>query len=230
LAAHRKSLHRRLVNEIVRVGNTIRLEKVSYKAWQKQFGKSVALHAPGMLIDHLRRTVANTGGTLSEVPTQTTKLSQYCHGCGKYEKKSLSRRWHHCTCGIGPVQRDLYSAFLAAYLDPADPQPSSARYQEYWESAEMRLQAALEVLTQRAKEGQVLPRSVGIPHARARLPQSPATTHQELVYRQGRVEALGQEQEPAGFSQENLRDKSDQPCYNSTCEDTEASIGRKAIR
>jgi hypothetical protein len=27
-----------------------------------------------------------------------------------------------------------------------------------------------------------------------------------------------------------VTDKSDQPCYNSTCEDTEASIGRKAIR
>ena len=49
------------------VGNNIRIEKISYKAWQKQFGKSVGLRAPGMLIDHLRRTVASTGGTLSEV-------------------------------------------------------------------------------------------------------------------------------------------------------------------
>jgi len=51
LAAHRKSLHGRLVHEIIRVGNDLRIEKVSYQGWQKQFGKSVGLHAPGMLID-----------------------------------------------------------------------------------------------------------------------------------------------------------------------------------
>jgi hypothetical protein len=191
LAAHRKSLHGRLVNEIVHVGNHICIEKISYKGWQKQFGKSVGLRAPGMLIDHLRRTVASTGGTLHEFPTRTTKLSQYCHGCNRYEKKPLSQRWHHCACGVGPVQRDLYSAFLAAYLDLPDYLPSSAQYQQYWEGAELRLRAALEQLIQRAKEGQVLPQSVGIPSARARLSESLSTNQQELVYRRGRLEALG---------------------------------------
>jgi hypothetical protein len=191
LAAHRKSLHGRLVNEIVRIGNHITIEKVSYKGWQKRYGKSVGLRAPGMLIDHLRRTVASTGGTLSEVPTRSTKLSQYCHGCNSHAKKPLSERWHHCACGVGPIQRDLYSAFLAAYLEPPDYLPSSAQYHRYWEGAELRLRAALEVLSQRAKEGQVLPRSVGITHARARLPQSLDPNQQELVYRRGRLEALG---------------------------------------
>ena len=83
LAAHRKSLHGRLVHEIVAVGNTIITEKISYRAWQKQFGRSVGLRAPGMFIELLRRTVARTGGTLVEVPTRSTKLSQFCHGCGK---------------------------------------------------------------------------------------------------------------------------------------------------
>jgi hypothetical protein len=191
LAAHRKSLHGRLVHEIIRTGSDIHIEKISYKGWQKKFGKSVGLRAPGMLVDHLRRTVVSTGGTLTEVPTRTTKLSQYCHGCRTYSKKPLSQRWHHCACGVGPVQRDLYSAFLAAYLDPPDITPSSAQYHLYWESAELRLRAALERLHQRAKEGQVLPRSVGIPRAGARLPQSPVQLQQELVYRRGRLEALG---------------------------------------
>src|SRR5260221_467562 len=112
LAAHRKSLHGRMVHEIVRRGNTIRTEKLSYKAWQKQYGKSVGHSAPGMLIDHLRRTVASTGGTLDEFPTHSTKLSQYCHGCQSYVKKPLSQRWHQCACGVDPVQRDLDSAWL----------------------------------------------------------------------------------------------------------------------
>jgi len=194
LAAHRKSLHGRLVNQIVTMGNDIRLEKISYWGWQKRFGKSVGLRAPGMLVDHLRRTVAKTGGTLHEFPTRTTKLSQYCHGCRTYTKKPLSQRWHHCACGVGPVQRDLYSAFLAAHLDPTDTTPSIAH--DEWEGAETRLRAAMERLSQRAREGQVLPRSVGIPRAGARLPQSFAQSRQGLVYRRGRLEALAMTQEP----------------------------------
>jgi hypothetical protein len=181
LAAHRKSLHGRLAHEIVRQGNTIHLENVSYKAWQKQYGKSIGFRAPGLFVEMLKRTVAKTGGTLHEVSTKTTKLSQFCHGCNRYEKKQLKERWHCCACGIGPVQRDLYSAFLAAYLNPPDTIPSIA--QEHWEGAEARLSAAVEVLRQRAKEGQTLPRSVGIPNARARLPKSFAKLHQELIYR-----------------------------------------------
>jgi hypothetical protein len=189
LAAHRKSLHGRLVHQIMRRGNTIRTEKLSYKAWQKQYGKSVGRNSPGMFVEQLRRTVASTGGTLSEFPTRSTKLSQYCHGCGNYVKKPLSQRWHHCTCGIGPVQRDLYSAWLAAHLDYPNTIPSIA--QDFWEGADLRLRAAVEVLVQRAKEGQALPRSVGIPRAGARLPQSLAPNRQGLVYRHGRLEALG---------------------------------------
>jgi hypothetical protein len=179
LAAHRKSLHGRLVHEFVLMGNTIILEKISYRAWQKQYGRSVGLRAPGMFVALLKRTVARTGGTLIEVPTRSTKLSQFCHGCGKTVRKPLSQRFHHCTCGIGPVQRDLYSAFLAAYLDPAKPIPSCARYVVPWEGAEARLQAAHERVIQRAKEGQAMPRSMGITRAGARLPKSQNEPTQE---------------------------------------------------
>jgi hypothetical protein len=189
LAAHRKSLHGRLVHDIIRRGNDVRTEKLSYKAWQKQYGKSVGRNAPGMLLARLRRTVASTGGTLSEFPTRSTKLSQYCHGCQSYIKKPLSQRWHHCACGIGPVQRDLYSAWLAAHLNPTNSIPSIAH--DEWEGADLRLLAAVEVLQQRANEGQVVPRSVGIPRAGARLPESLAPNRLELVYRRGRLEALG---------------------------------------
>ena len=61
LSAHRKSLHGRLVHQIVSVGNTILTEKISYQGWQKQYGRSVGLRAPGMLIAHLRRTGAAHG-------------------------------------------------------------------------------------------------------------------------------------------------------------------------
>ncbi|GHO82408.1 hypothetical protein KSZ_04140 [Dictyobacter formicarum] len=198
LTAHRKSLHGRLVHQVCALGTTIIIEKISYKAWQRQYGKSVGLRAPGMFVDQLRRTVASTGGILVEVPTRTTALSQWCHGCGRKVKKPLSQRWHHCACGVGPVQRDLYSAFLAAYLDPADPTPSCAQYQPYWEGAEVRLRAAHECLMQRAKEGQVLPRSLGITRAGARLPESPEEPLQEsaVLLRHARLEAWEEPLEP----------------------------------
>jgi transposase len=188
LAAHRKSLHGRLVHEVVASGTTIISEHLSYRAWQKRYGKSVGAHAPGMFLEHIRRTVARTGGILNEVPTTNTKLSQYCHGCGHYEKKPLWQRWHHCACGIGPVQRDLYSAFLSCHLDLRTLVPSIA--QDTWESAETRLRAAIEDVCERARAGEDLPQSFGVPRAGVRLPRSRASDHQELRFHHDRVEAV----------------------------------------
>jgi hypothetical protein len=198
LAAHRKSLHGKKVHELVAMGNTVILEKLSYKAWQKQYGRSVGLRAPGMFVSMLKRTVASTGGTLLEVPTRQAKLSQFCHGCGRCLKKPLSQRWHQCACGIGPVQRDLYSAFLAAYLDPAEPLPSCAQYVIPWEGAEARLRAAHERVQQRANEGQSLPRSFGCARAGARRPSSPSQPTQEsaVLLTRGRLKAWKDGSEP----------------------------------
>ena len=198
LAAHRQSLHGHHVHEIVAVGNTVILEKISYKAWQKQYGKSVGLRAPGMFVEILRRTVASTGGTLIEVPTRPAKLSQFCHGCGGVVKKPLSERWHHCPCGVGPVQRDLYSAFLASTLSVDQLIPSCAQSVILWESAEARLQAAYERALQRANEGQSLPRSMGVPRAGARRPQSlgEPTPEPAFLLTQGRLAAWKDRSEP----------------------------------
>jgi transposase len=116
LAAHRKSLHGRLVHEILRLGDTIKLEKLSYKAFQKLFGKSVGKRAPGELVSHLKRLAESAGVNVVEFSTKTTKLSQTCHQCGTVKKKSLMTRVHKCNCGV-LCQRDLYSAFLARFVD-----------------------------------------------------------------------------------------------------------------
>ena len=151
-----------------------------------------------MFVELLRRTGAAHGRHPARASPHTTKLSQFCHGCGTTLKKPLALRFHQCPCGIGPVQRDLYSAFLAAYLDPRQPDPSHAQYLRYWESAETRLQAAWEEVVQRAKEGQTLPRSCGIPRARARLPRSlnEATQEPAFLLTRGRLEAWKHRSEP----------------------------------
>ncbi|HEY3992811.1 MAG TPA: AAA family ATPase, partial [Ktedonobacteraceae bacterium] len=119
----------------------------------------------------------------------------------RYVKKARSQRWHHCSCGLGPVQRDLYSAFLLAHLEPEQTIPSVT--QHVWEGAEPRLRAVMEDLQQRANEGQYLPRSMGMlasgkgaARARARRLKSPAYPHQEFALLIERQEALGEHQEP----------------------------------
>lgn len=201
LAAHRKSLHGHLAHRIAQMGTTIQIEKTSFKGWQKQYGRSIGLRAPGLFVAHLARIVAKTGGTLVEVSAYQTKLSQYCHQCRQYHKKPRSQRWHTCPCGLGPVQRDLYSAFLLAHLEPEQTIPSVT--QHVWESAEPRLRAVTEGLQQRANEGQHLPRSMGLSapdkgaaRARARRLKSPAYPHQEPVIPREQLEAVEEQQEP----------------------------------
>jgi Putative transposase DNA-binding domain len=186
LAAHRKSLHGHLAHRIAQVGTTISIEKTSFKAWQKQYGRSIGLRAPGLFVAHLTRIVAKTGGTLTRVSAYQTRLSQYCHQCRQYHKKPRSQRWHACPCGFGPVQRDLYAAFLLAYLEPEQTHPSIT--QTIWEGAEPRRLTVMEDLQQRANEGQRLPQSMGVsaPHkgaarAGARRLKSPADPQQEPV-------------------------------------------------
>ena len=46
LAATRKRSHGQLAHRILALGSTFHLEKISYRAWQKQFGRSVGRSAP----------------------------------------------------------------------------------------------------------------------------------------------------------------------------------------
>jgi transposase len=160
LAAHRKSLHGKLVNNILKSGDTFKLEKLSYKAFQKLFGKSVGKRAPGMFVSHLRSKAERVGGRVVEIPTYKTKLSQTCQ-CGRVEKKKLSERVHKCQCGI-QMQRDLYSAFLARHIEPDTFVLQVSQLLSDWQSAELRLWAAWRTATDnQPATGRLLPASFG---------------------------------------------------------------------
>ena len=117
LAAERRRSHGALANRILAQGTTIKTEKLNYKSWQKNYGRSVKVRAPGMLIDLLRRKAASAGGAMVDINPRTTKLSQFDHTTGNYVKKPLSQRSHVFGDGTALVQRDLYSAFLATCCD-----------------------------------------------------------------------------------------------------------------
>ena len=69
LAAHRKALYGQLVNTILSYGRYIKTEKLSYKAFQKMFGKSIGKRAPGMMMEQLRRKAESADGWVDEAPT-----------------------------------------------------------------------------------------------------------------------------------------------------------------
>ena len=157
-AAYRKTEHGKLVHRVIEHGTTINTEKLSYKAFQRNFGKSVGNRAPGLFMNLLRRKAESAGGRVLEFSTRTTRLSQVCHECGTVLKKPLSLRWHHCPCGVGPVQRDLYSAYLARHVENDILSTESAR--EGWCAAESLLREAVERIRQTAID-RIRPASFG---------------------------------------------------------------------
>lgn len=141
LASERRRAHGELCNRILVQGNIIKTEKLSYRAFQKIFGKSVGRSAPGKFIAELRRKAERAGGKLIEFSPRATRLSQYDHSTGAYVKKPLSQRLHHFGDGLmPPVQRDLYSAFLARFVESDVLDASQVK--EAWPGAELLLRRA----------------------------------------------------------------------------------------
>jgi putative transposase len=114
-AAYSKSQNRKLVNDILRNGNQIKTENVSVKGWQKRYGKAISAKSPGYFQSELKRKAESAGGSFTKFSTQKTALSQ-THLTGERIKKSLSERVHYDRTGI-VIHRDLFSAFLARYVD-----------------------------------------------------------------------------------------------------------------
>ncbi len=158
-AAYRKTLQGQMANRVLAMGKIIKLEKISYRSYQRRFGKSVSLRAPGMFVSILRRKAGSAGGQVIEFPTTETKLSQTCHHCGTVQKKPLSQRTHRCACGV-EMQRDLYSAFLARCV--GENEVLHVRLaRRCWPGAEPLLRAAWSQSTEPAS-GRLRPSSFGL--------------------------------------------------------------------
>jgi hypothetical protein len=112
-ASNRLQDRQRVIRSIIQMGTTVVAEKIDYRTWQRSgYGKRMGWTAPGDFMVRLGREAKLFGGRMIELPLKLA-LSQYCL-CGVKLKKPLFVRVHHCaTCGLGPLHRDLFSAFLA---------------------------------------------------------------------------------------------------------------------
>jgi hypothetical protein len=132
----RKHSHNKIINEIIRQGTDVNIEKMNFKSLQKKtkvakkhetgkkkgrfrsrkrFGKSIGIHAPGLFVSQLRQKLKSIGKTLREIPPANIKASQYNHISDSYKKKKLSER--DTKIGEDTIQRDLYSAFILQCLE-----------------------------------------------------------------------------------------------------------------
>jgi putative transposase len=152
LAAERKRAHGELVNRTLALGVTVKIEALSYKAWQKCFGRSIRARAPGLFVMMLRHKAESAGGAVIEFQTRSTRLSQYDHRSRSYLKKPLSQRWHTFEDG-SRVQRDLYSAYLARFVEANT--LDARQCEQHWPAAEPRLQRAASKGIQSASTGSI---------------------------------------------------------------------------
>jgi putative transposase len=130
LAATRKRSHGQLAHRMLALGNAFHLEELSYRAWQKTYGKSVQRCAPGMFVERLSRLAVSAGGTIVLINAWRARLSQTCT-CGRIKKKARSERWQVCPCGTS-AQRDLFSAYLARCVDPETSLLDAGQAQAAW--------------------------------------------------------------------------------------------------
>ena len=144
LAAARSRDHGELANRILGLGNLIQIEKLSYKGFQKNFGRSAKVRASGVFVSTLIRKAESAGGKVVELNTRKLKMSQYDHTTGVCTKKPLSQRWHSLGSTQTLVQRDCYSAFLAknVVIEGKENQHNSSRLDESWATAEPLLRRA----------------------------------------------------------------------------------------
>ncbi len=163
-APPRKRSHGQLADRVLALGDTFQLERLSYRAWQRTYGRSVQVCAPGMFVERLSRLAVSAGGTIVAINPRRAKLSQTCH-CRHVAAKRLSQRWHICPCGA-EAQRDLYSAWLARVVHPATSLLDAGQAHAAWPGAEPLLQAAYEqAITNQPASGRRLPTSFGRPPA-----------------------------------------------------------------
>ena len=173
-AAHRKTLHGQMANRILAIGAAIHTEKLSYRGFQKLYGKSISVRAPRTFLSIVTRKAESADGKVIEFSTRTTALSQVCL-CGQKHKKRLSERVHSCDCGV-EMQRDLFSAYLARHVKDNLLQVTKAN--ESWSGAEPLLRTAWEQATEnQPASGRRMPSSFGV----FRRPSQSGSSEQESL-------------------------------------------------
>jgi hypothetical protein len=146
----RRCAQNRAANQLVELGHEFRIERTTFSGFRHRYRLAMRDACPQSFTSTIAKKVADAGGIVTILPAQLG-LSRWCHGCGRIAKKPLDVRVHRCGCGTGPIQRDVYSAWLATV---ATPNRSTLKWKldadqarKVWSGAEPRLLAAFSVVS-----------------------------------------------------------------------------------
>ena len=124
----------KLANEILNLGNDIKVEEMNFSALskrsrktsinirngkfkcKKRFGKSISENAPAKLLAIIIAKLEYIGKKIEKIDTRKAKASQYNHIKNEYRKAGLEIRYKELDNNI-IVQRDLYSAYLIKNIE-----------------------------------------------------------------------------------------------------------------
>ena len=108
VANQRRDFHHKLVRGLVEQFSTIAVEDLNVKGLAgSMLARSVHDAGWGQFLSMLAVKVEETGRCLIRVnPAGTT---QRCSSCGVVVPKTLSDRWHSCSCGLS-ISRDHNAA------------------------------------------------------------------------------------------------------------------------
>lgn len=139
--SERKRYLHELANRLIARTAFWKVEKPDVRAWQKgRYGRSIKRSGLGTFVRILTRKAESAGGGVFMIEPRKAKLSRTCI-CGRVEPKPLSQRMHRCPkCGV-VMHRDLFSAFLAVFVD-RDHALHAGEAQKAWPDAGPRLLAA----------------------------------------------------------------------------------------
>lgn len=160
VAETRKHFMLELIWKIRSQADIAKIDKDSYKGWQKQYGKSVGKNAPGMFARLLKEVFEKTNGKYYEINTISSKSSQRCPNCDNLHKKgsteqvdSRSIRTHECNKCNFIIQRDIASAIVNKFWNIDEDRfdvDSSSRWIMEKRSLQ---QSCIKRIIQSAKEG-----------------------------------------------------------------------------
>lgn len=112
-ALNRRAKSHTTAHALMRRGAHLAVETNSFRAFQRLWGKRMGLTAPGQFLAIVTAEARRVGGSVVPLDARVHCLSQFCL-CGARRKKERSETLHYCTsCGLGPLDRNLFSAFLA---------------------------------------------------------------------------------------------------------------------
>ena len=186
MAAHRKSLQGKLVNDLLALaGNQVITEQVNVRSWAKLYGRSVGHKAPGLFQSAYGRKAEASGGSMEMVSTYKTYLSSRCL-CGKRKKKLRDERKHTCGCEFIPegmhADRDEFSAFLAFHCQGGPLDEGSAR--QSW------LSWGADCLLRLSSGNTETANGAALPTLRVREPRRSSSTDHEAGQRREAVPVL----------------------------------------